>query len=217
MRKYLETTGAAAVLDDPRLEIATAEIDGSPDRPRAAVQADLARKESARKALARTHATNQCPPDDLLAAVYSLADHHTYLLYNRDPVERMIEYLQMFFSPRKIEGNWSLAISSGAHCCRTCASLGHRLSVVCIHSCLPWSAGRCACAVRVVKCAVLSSEQWVNAPRVGSAVDTAGFGCEHRDIWGKCSSDSLAVAFLVLWLVCKLMAAARLQWICCDL
>lgn len=121
VRKYLEASGAAAVLDDPRLEIATAEIDGSPDRPRAAVQADLARKESARKALARAHATNQCPPDDLLAAVYSLADHHTYLLYNRDPVERMIEYLEMFFNPRKIEGNWSLAISSGARFCSSCA------------------------------------------------------------------------------------------------
>lgn len=123
VRKYLEAAGASAVLDDPRLEIATAEIDGSPDRPRAAIQADLARKESARKALARAHATNQCPPDDLLSAVYSLADHHTYLLYNRDPVERMIEYLHQYFHPRKIDGNWSLAISSGACLLVSCMPL----------------------------------------------------------------------------------------------
>lgn len=115
VKTYLESVGAANVLRDPRLVLATAEIDGSPDRPRAAIQTDLACKEAARKALARTHATAQCPPDDLLTAVYSLSDYNTYLLFNRDPVERMTAYLKRYFDPRKADGpHASLAISSGA-------------------------------------------------------------------------------------------------------
>jgi hypothetical protein len=115
VKKFLESVGASKMLEDPRLVIATAEIDGSSDRPRSQIQMDLAKKEEARKMLARTHATSACPPDDILSAVYSLSDYNTYLLFNRDPVERMIAYLRKYFDPRRCDtANESLAISSGA-------------------------------------------------------------------------------------------------------
>lgn len=115
VKKFLESVGASSMLQDPRLVVATAEIDGSPDRPRSQIQQDLARKEAARKQLARTHATAACPPEDILSAVYSLSDYNTYLLFNRDPVERMVEYLRKYFDPRRCEDpSDSLAISSGS-------------------------------------------------------------------------------------------------------
>lgn len=114
VKKYLESVGASKMLEDPRLMVATAEIDGSPDRPRYQIQQDLAKKEQARKQLARTHATTSCPPDGILNAVYALSDYNTYLLFNRDPVERMLAYLRRYFDPHKCSEGESLAISSGA-------------------------------------------------------------------------------------------------------
>ena len=103
---------AEALLDDPLMATATAEID-SANRPRAAIQADLKRKDAARKTLSKRYANAQCTADELLDAVYSFSDNNTYLLFNRDPVERMIGYLKQYFTP-KAEGEYSLAISTGA-------------------------------------------------------------------------------------------------------
>lgn len=115
VKKFLVSVGASKMLEDPRLVVATAEIDGSPDRPRHQIQQDLARKEAARKQLARAHATAACSPDDILSAVYSLSDYNTYLLFNRDPVDRMIAYLRKYFDSRRCEDvRESLAITSGA-------------------------------------------------------------------------------------------------------
>ena len=112
MQQFLEERGAAALLDDPLMATATAEIESS-DRPRHAIQADLKRKEAARKLLGKRHSNSKCSPDEILDAIYSFSDNNTYLLFNRDPVERMIGYLKEFFSP-KDEGGYSLAISTGA-------------------------------------------------------------------------------------------------------
>lgn len=150
VKKFLESAGASAMLQDPRLVIATAEIDGSPDRPRSQIQQDLARKESARKALARAHATSTCSPEDILSAVYSLSDYNTYLLFNRDPVERMITYLRKYFDPRRCDDlKESLAISSGSLPHQTCsASVFVRMSVAFADDVAPrerWGAPTPAC------------------------------------------------------------------------
>jgi hypothetical protein len=51
---FLEEGGAGALLDDPLLEVATAEIVAG-DRPRAQVQRDIKHKERAREALSRKY------------------------------------------------------------------------------------------------------------------------------------------------------------------
>jgi Protein of unknown function (DUF2009) len=110
---FLKERGAAAVLSDPRMAVATAEVVAA-GRTRSEVQAELARKEAARKALARAYQSNDCSADDVLNAIYSFSDNNTYLLFNRDPVERMLQYLRELFQPRHVEEGFSLAISTGA-------------------------------------------------------------------------------------------------------
>lgn len=51
---FLEEYGAAALLEDPLLELATAEIIAG-DRPRAQVQRDIKQKERAREALSKKY------------------------------------------------------------------------------------------------------------------------------------------------------------------
>jgi hypothetical protein len=51
---FLEERGAAALLDEPLLELATAEIIAA-DRPRAQVQRDIKHKERAREALSKKY------------------------------------------------------------------------------------------------------------------------------------------------------------------
>lgn len=45
--------------------------------------------------------------------MYSIGDNSSYLRFNRDPVEKMIQYLDHFFRPDKFEHGYSLAISGG--------------------------------------------------------------------------------------------------------
>lgn len=56
---FLEENGAAGLLDDPLLELATAEIVAR-DRPRAQVQRDIKQKERAREALAKKYRCVVC-------------------------------------------------------------------------------------------------------------------------------------------------------------
>jgi hypothetical protein len=35
--------------------------------------------------------------DDILRCLYSISDNNSYLLFNRDPVDRMIDYLRTYF------------------------------------------------------------------------------------------------------------------------
>lgn len=41
------------------------------------------------------------------------SDNNTYLLFNRDPIDKMITYLTTYFSPQQEPGPYSLAIQSG--------------------------------------------------------------------------------------------------------
>jgi hypothetical protein len=60
---FLEEGGAGALLDDPLLEIATAEIVAG-ERPRAQVQRDIKAKERAREALSRKYRCGTTQPSD---------------------------------------------------------------------------------------------------------------------------------------------------------
>lgn len=72
VHSFLKERGAEAVLEDPRMAVATAEVVPA-GRPREAVQAELRRKEAARKALARDYMSTACPADDVLNAIYSFS------------------------------------------------------------------------------------------------------------------------------------------------
>ena len=109
----LEEGGASKMLDDPLMALATAEI-ASADRPRAAVQKDIKMKERARDTLARKYRTKDLGEEDLLRCLYSISDNNSFLAFSRDPVDRMIKYLQTYFQPDSFDPGLSLAIQGGS-------------------------------------------------------------------------------------------------------
>ncbi|GAX77609.1 hypothetical protein CEUSTIGMA_g5053.t1 [Chlamydomonas eustigma] len=108
----LEEKGGLKMLDDPLVEVATAEIH-SAERPRYEVQRDIKAKEKAREALARRYRSSSLGEEDLLQCLYAIADNNSYLLFNRDPIDRMIAYFQHYFRPGSFEPGFSLAIQGG--------------------------------------------------------------------------------------------------------
>ncbi|KAF6251139.1 hypothetical protein COO60DRAFT_669352 [Scenedesmus sp. NREL 46B-D3] len=109
---FLEERGRLELLDDPLLEAATAEVVAG-DRPRALVQRDIKRKEAARQALACKYKHAGLSEDEILWAIYSTSDNNSYLLFNRDPIDRMIQYFTATFRPDSYEDGCSLAITGG--------------------------------------------------------------------------------------------------------
>ena len=51
--------------------------------------------------------------DAILRCLYSIADNNSYLLFNRDPVDRMVAYLRACFRPNCAEPGATLAINGG--------------------------------------------------------------------------------------------------------
>ena len=82
-------------------------------RPRPEIQRDIRRKEKAREALVQRYSNSRLSEDALLQCLYSISDNNSFLLFNRDPVDRMIAYLQHYFSPSQPEQGFSLGISGG--------------------------------------------------------------------------------------------------------
>jgi len=117
----LEEGGGAAglaLLDDPLLPGATAEIDGTAARGRAAIQRDIRAKEAARASLARKYASATLPEADVLRALYSLSDAAAFLGWARDPVDRMLSRLEATFDgsgAAPSSPSLSLAIHGGSN------------------------------------------------------------------------------------------------------
>lgn len=58
--------------------------------------------------------TEDLTEDEVEQCIYSLGDHSTYLRFNREPCDRLIEYLKDFFHPTNPgSGEYSLAIEEG--------------------------------------------------------------------------------------------------------
>jgi hypothetical protein len=57
--------------------------------------------------------SSQLTEDDVEQAIYSLSDHNTYLRFNREPVDKMILYLEDFFHQQGSDPQTSLAIADG--------------------------------------------------------------------------------------------------------
>ena len=112
----LEEKNGLAMLDDGLMHQATAEITHV-GKQRFQVQKEIKAKEKARELLSRKYANANLSGEEILSVLYSISDNNAYLRFNRDPVDRMLEYLHACFDPKRPEGNereFSLGISVGA-------------------------------------------------------------------------------------------------------
>ncbi|KAG2439554.1 hypothetical protein HXX76_004907 [Chlamydomonas incerta] len=109
---FLEERGGLAMLDDGLMHTATAEIVAG-DRPRHEIQREIKLKEKARETLSRRYRSSRLSEEDILTCIYSLSDNNSYLLFNRDPIDRFIHYFNRYFKSDSHEPGYSLAIQGG--------------------------------------------------------------------------------------------------------
>lgn len=111
---FLKERGGLAMLDDPLVKLATAEI--IPDgHSRRTIQALIRKKESAVMRLAKKYRKDRLlSEDDICRCLYSIGDNNAYLRNARDPCDQMINYLHKYFSKdRTADRLSSLAIMDG--------------------------------------------------------------------------------------------------------
>ncbi|GIL49858.1 hypothetical protein Vafri_6156 [Volvox africanus] len=109
---FLEERGGLAMLDDSLMHTATAEIIAG-ERPRHEVQRDIKIKEKAREALSRRYRSARLSEEEILLCIYSISDNNSYLLFNRDPIDRFIHFFHRYFKSDSHEPGYSLAIQGG--------------------------------------------------------------------------------------------------------
>ncbi|KNZ76028.1 UPF0652 protein [Termitomyces sp. J132] len=109
----LEEYRATDLLRDDLISVATKEI-YSEGRPRRDIQKDIKSKERAIEILAARYERDGLSQEKLRQCLYSIGDNHAFLRTNRDPCERMINYLKEHFHPTQAkDSKSSLAIRSG--------------------------------------------------------------------------------------------------------
>ena len=110
----LEAAGVIALLDDPLVALATAEID-SLGRERSAIARDIRNKEAAIEHLAKAYAGGNggLSQDGVRQCLYSIGDANAFLRVTRQPCEDMLEWLRQEFDPAEAEEGYSLAIRGG--------------------------------------------------------------------------------------------------------
>ncbi|KAK9465731.1 hypothetical protein V1512DRAFT_265260 [Lipomyces arxii] len=110
---FLESRDCLQLLQDDLVVQATAEI--YPEhKSRAQVQSEIKSKERAIDVLAKRHyVPNQISQEEIRQCLYSIGDNHAYLRSNKDPVDKLLKYLQQYFSPSSPEPDFTLGISYG--------------------------------------------------------------------------------------------------------
>lgn len=117
----LEEHKATDILRDDLIAIATKEI-VSEGRSRRDIQRDIKSKEKAIETLSSKYSVRGLSQEQLRQCLYSIGDNHAFLRVNRDPCDRMIQYLKHYFHPTQAQDHKSsLAIRSG----RNGARLSH--------------------------------------------------------------------------------------------
>ncbi|KAK9472762.1 uncharacterized protein V1510DRAFT_416844 [Dipodascopsis tothii] len=109
---FLESKDALGLLDDNLIVQATAEI-YSDRKSRAQIQGEIRRKERAIEQLAAKYSNTNVSREEIRQCLYSIGDNHSYLRSNKEPVERILKYLQQHFHPERIDDEYKLAISYG--------------------------------------------------------------------------------------------------------
>jgi len=110
--ELLREKGGLAMLEDGLMHQATAEIMHE-GKPRTQVQREIKAKEKAREHLSRRYASATLTSEEILNVLYSISDNNAYLRFNRDPVDRMLDYLRSYFDPKSPEPGFSLGITVG--------------------------------------------------------------------------------------------------------
>ena len=109
----LEEHDALDVLRDDLITVATKEI-YSEGRTRREIQRDIRSKEVAIEKLSAKYQRSGLSQEQVRQCLYSIGDNHAFLRANRDPCERMIEYLKEYFHPTQAKDQkCNLAIRSG--------------------------------------------------------------------------------------------------------
>jgi len=109
----LEEHDALELLREDLVTVATKEI-YSEGRSRRDIQKEIKNKERAIETLSAKYQRKGLPRETVRQCLYSIGDNHAFLRVNRDPCDRMIEYLKQYFHPTQgKDGKTSLAIRSG--------------------------------------------------------------------------------------------------------
>jgi hypothetical protein len=90
------------ILRDDLITIATKEII-SEGRTRRDVQRDIKSKEKAIETLTSKYSRRGLTQEQLRQCLYSIGDNHAFLRVNRDPCDRMIQYLKHYFHPTQAQ------------------------------------------------------------------------------------------------------------------
>jgi hypothetical protein len=109
----LREGGAVDMLNHPLMEAATKDIDSADGKSRYDVQRESKEKTRAVKILSQKFSNSAIDSDTIEQCLYSIADNHSYLRGNRDPVDKMLYYMKKYFRPDQYEEGFSLAIQGG--------------------------------------------------------------------------------------------------------
>lgn len=134
---FLKARHALALLKDSRCYVATSVASGLADESPAARESFARDKQRAIDDLVRDYASASLSADDIRLSLASIADAQSYLVSNRSPIVRMIEYLHEFFAPDKIEPGFSLEIRAGKNGARLSHSHASQFEYV-LQSLLLW-------------------------------------------------------------------------------
>lgn len=101
VHSFLSERDGLAVLSDMKLVIATKAITQTTEKgvfkSRDELESESIEKSLAMTELCTAYTTDKLPQQDLRLALESLADANAYLVNNRDPVNRMLYYLETIF------------------------------------------------------------------------------------------------------------------------
>jgi len=107
---YLKEKGAVALLSDKLIQGATRCVIGGTIEE---IKLESARRKSCREGLLKKHTSEKCTANDILLCLDSISDSNSFILMNRHPVDRMIQFLKKYFHPKNKEENFSLSIRNG--------------------------------------------------------------------------------------------------------
>ena len=91
------------------------------------IQREIKEKERARETLAKRFCKGQLSQDEIRLCLYSISDNNSYLLFNRDPVDKMIGYLQHYFQCGILLPSVAPPLASWLRCCSSEHLLPHIL------------------------------------------------------------------------------------------
>jgi hypothetical protein len=108
---FLEEKGVTELLDDENISLATRCLIGATADERAE---EFEIRKKARDSIVQKYvSTGKISESDVVRCIDSLADSNSYILSNRHPVDKMIEFLHRFFDRNREEEEFSLAIRNG--------------------------------------------------------------------------------------------------------